>query len=285
MISLRTVKDVSSTGDIAKDPDKHISGQSKITKAATCVATGISTIYCGRCNKPIGTSEVAKDPNNHSSVNAQWKTITDSTCHSKGVKGLYCGRGCGQVIDKKEIDLKDHNLVRVHTHNNDCLTREISTNMNNLPPGSNAHWAVVDTYDLWPYTKAEAETNAGPVLANQLYIAGYDFNAANSSEGVWNYIAEVSSVNSSTRRSSKGYPQIAYNAYGHHGDPTTDNYYLTVRRFTITFKASWDGSKWKALQSPSWHVSSASAWVKLPGCGYSATWVKCTNPGCNYQNY
>lgn len=302
-------EDVSSTADIAIDPNKHISGQWKITKAATCVATGISTNYCGRCSKAIDTKTISKDPNNHSNgftdwkfnnctsniqyckngcgksntqaannhttVGGEWKTITDSTCYAKGVKWQYCGHGCGTVVDTKEIGLKAHNLVRVHTHSNDCLTVE-----HNQPGYPVAH----QDDSIWIYTKAEAVAY-GPTLANQRSVSGWDFSAVGTPEGAWYYSTPYNSINDSPDRSVAEYPQLAYTAYTHHGDPATDNYYLAVRRFTITFNSHWNGTKWVANRDPSWHISSTNAWVKTPGCGHSANEVYCSNPGCTYKNY
>lgn len=70
----------------------------KITKAATCNATGEKTSTCSICGK-VKTEAIAKDANNHVG-GTEIKNAVAATCTKEGKSGDTVCKGCGAVLTK-----------------------------------------------------------------------------------------------------------------------------------------------------------------------------------------
>ncbi|MCR5781222.1 MAG: dockerin type I repeat-containing protein [Clostridia bacterium] len=85
-----------STGTVVPATGKHTWDDGKITKAATCKATGVKTYTCSACKK-TKTETLVKDTDNHAG-GKEIRNKKAATCSSDGYTGdRYC-KGCGVMI-------------------------------------------------------------------------------------------------------------------------------------------------------------------------------------------
>jgi hypothetical protein len=84
------------TGTTISATGKHTWDSGKVTKAATCIATGVKTYTCTVCST-TKTETIEKDSNNHTG-GTEVKGAVSATCGKAGYTGdTYC-KGCGAKI-------------------------------------------------------------------------------------------------------------------------------------------------------------------------------------------